>query len=230
MIESKHLDMAPNAVDDQYKNCHDEMLQVVTGELLDRELTTAGLSSAWQQEVCKAPIAGGQEMHTKALAIYGHNKDFRESFTKDVETLGGNASVYNKDFQFKSFHFLLMDSLRLLKPTECKTVYHGSGMVYTAGVGSEVRFGSFVSGDEKLSNVVEESETVFTINTCSAIDLYKSACQPSDVGSWLLSPAEVFQVEEVEKYTDLDDNSYIKIVLRSSKIESNNDCQYNFPR
>ncbi|XP_062333356.1 ecto-ADP-ribosyltransferase 4 [Osmerus eperlanus] len=228
MIESKDLDMAPNAVDDQYKNCRDEMFQVVIRELLERELATTELSSAWQQEACKAPIPGGDEMHTKALAIYGHNKSFRDSFTKGVETLGGNANVYIKDFQFKSFHFLLMDSFQVLKPRKCQTLFHGSETVYTAGVGSKVRFGSFVSAEENLSNVVEESETVFKITTCSAIDLYKSACQPSDVGSWLLSPAEVFQVEEVKKHTE-DDNSYTLIVLSSLKNESNHDCQY-FPR
>ncbi|XP_046900925.1 ecto-ADP-ribosyltransferase 4-like isoform X2 [Hypomesus transpacificus] len=229
VIESKNLDMAPNTVDDQYEKCRDEMFQVVKGGLLNRELNTSELSSDWQQETCKMVMPGGEEMHTKALAIYGHNKRFRVDFTKAVETLGGNANVYNKDFQFKSFHFLLMDSFQVLKPTKCQTLFHGSETVYTAGVGSEVRFGSFVSADEKLSSVVEESKTVFNITTCLAIDLYNSACQPSDVGSWLLSPAEVFQVKEVKNHSD-DDYSYIEIVLGSLRNESNHDCQYNFPR
>lgn len=230
---SKDLDMAPNAVDDQYKECRDQMFHRVTEELLDRELnTTEGFKLAWKQKNCPTLIPGGDRNHTDALAVFGHNKYFRHNFNDKVETLGGNASVYNKEFPFKSLHFLLMDSFRLLKPAKCQTVYRGVEKKFKATVGSEVRFGRFTSAGLKHSAAVEDGldGTVFNITTCSAINLYENACEPSDVGSWLIPPAEVFMVDAVDNIQDIDDNNYIQITLRSLRMASNHDCSYKVPR
>lgn len=229
---SKKLDMAPNAVDDQYKECRDQMFLRVTQELLGRELnTTEGFNNAWKQGNCPKVIPGGDRIHTNALAVFGHNKKFRNTFNDKVETLGGNVSVYNQEFQFKSFHFLLMDSFRLLKPAKCRTVYRGVEKKYAATVGSEVRFGRFTSAGLKHSAAVEDSSdgTVFNITTCSAINLYENSCEPSDVGSWLIPPAEEFTVDAVDDVEDKDDNTYRQITLRSFRMASTHDCYYTFP-
>ncbi|XP_045073594.1 T-cell ecto-ADP-ribosyltransferase 2-like [Coregonus clupeaformis] len=140
----KQMDMAPNAVDEQYTHCRQQMLEkVLEGGLLKEELNSSPeYSAAWGVKQCTKLIPGGVKEHTTALVAYDHGGNaFRKNFNNAVENQGGNVNVYNGNFQFKSLHFLLMDAMRLLKPNNCQTVFRGSSKMYEAQVGSEVRFG-----------------------------------------------------------------------------------------
>ncbi|XP_038854958.1 uncharacterized protein LOC120052200 [Salvelinus namaycush] len=81
--------MVPNAVDDQYTHCREQMLKkVVEGGLLEEELTgSIEYSSAWQAKQCTKLIPGGVKQHTAALVVYGHGGNvFRKIFNEAVET------------------------------------------------------------------------------------------------------------------------------------------------
>ncbi|XP_055779866.1 T-cell ecto-ADP-ribosyltransferase 2-like [Salvelinus fontinalis] len=236
VTQAKVMDMVPNAVDDQYTHCREQMLKkVVEGGLLEEELKgSTEYSSAWQAKPCTKLIPGGVKKHTDALVAYGHGGNgFRKIFNQAVETQGGNVTVYNGNFRFKSLHFLLMDAMRLLKTENCKTVFRGSSKEYEAQVGSEVRFGRFTSTKAKRSDVEEaasDSGILFNITSCTVVNMDEYSCFPESIDQ-LISPAEVFRVAEVNNVRNKD-HEYREIVLTSSRthtIDSIRDC-YLFPR
>ncbi|XP_029529421.2 T-cell ecto-ADP-ribosyltransferase 1-like [Oncorhynchus nerka] len=236
VTQAKVMDMVPNAVDDQYTLCREQMLKkVVEGGLLEEELKNSKkYSDAWGAKQCTKLIPGGVKQHTDALVAYGHGgNEFRKMFNQAVETQGGNVTVYNGNFQFKSLHFLLMDAMRLLKTENCQTVFRGSSKDYEAQVGSEVRFGRFTSTKAKRSDAEESASDngiLFNITSCTVVNVDDYTCF-SDSIDQLISPAEVFRVAEVKNVRN-EDYEYREIVLTSSRthsIDSIRDC-YLFPR
>ncbi|CAB1328164.1 unnamed protein product, partial [Coregonus sp. 'balchen'] len=232
----KQMDMAPNAVDEQYTHCREQMLEkVLEGGLLKEELNSSPeYSAAWGVKQCTKLIPGGVKEHTTALVAYGHGGNaFRKNFNNAVENQGGNVNVYNGNFQFKSLHFLLMDAMRLLKPNKCQTVFRGSIKMYEAQVGSEVRFGRFTSTKAKRSDseeVATDNGSLFNINSCTVVNVENYTCFSESIDQ-LISPAEVFRVAEVKSVSN-EDHEYREIVLTSSRthsIDSVRDC-YLFPR
>lgn len=236
VTQAKVMDMVPNAVDDQYTHCREQMLKkVVEGGLLEEELkNSTKYRHAWGTKQCTKLIPGGVKQHTDALVTYGHGgNEFRNMFNLEVETQGGNVTVYNGNFQFKSLHFLLMDAMRLLKTENCQTVFRRSSKDYEAQVGSEVRFGRFTSATAKRSDAEESASDngiLFNITSCTVVNVEDYTCF-SDSIDQLISPAEVFRVAEVKHVRNKDDE-YREIVLTSSRTHSIDrmlDC-YLFPR
>ncbi|XP_021474917.2 T-cell ecto-ADP-ribosyltransferase 2 [Oncorhynchus mykiss] len=236
VTQAKVMDMVPNAVDDQYTHCREQMLKkVVEGGLLEEELKgSLEYRDVWGAKQCTKLIPGGVKQHTDALVSYGHGgNEFRNMFNQAVETQGGNVTVYNGNFQFKSLHFLLMDAMRLLKTENCQTVFRGSSKEYEAQVGSEVRFGRFTTTKAKRSDAEESASDngiLFNIISCTVVNIDEYTCF-SDSIDQLISPAEVFRVAEVKNVRNKD-HEYREIVLTSSRthsIDSIRDC-YLFPR
>ncbi|XP_071382388.1 ecto-ADP-ribosyltransferase 5 [Centroberyx affinis] len=228
---AKQLDMAPDAVDDLYLRCRDQMLEKVTSGLLSEELgRSAELKTAWSANNCSTLIPGGVAEHTAALLAYAYGgKEFRKTFNNEVESMGGNASVYS-NFHFKSLHFLLTDALRLSKE-KCQTVYRVSGKNYMPQKGSQVRFGRFTSVQADHSELKEEPDleggVFFNITSCSVLNVEENTCSQEGEIELLLSPSEVFTVEEVKHISD--DYKYTEIVLKSAKLSTTDRC-YLFPR
>uniref|UniRef100_A0A8C7PJ64 NAD(P)(+)--arginine ADP-ribosyltransferase n=1 Tax=Oncorhynchus mykiss TaxID=8022 RepID=A0A8C7PJ64_ONCMY len=222
------MDMVPNAVDDQYTHCREQMLKkVVEGGLLEEELKgSLEYRDVWGAKQCTKLIPGGVKQHTDALVSYGHGgNEFRNMFNQAVETQGGNVTVYNGNFQFKSLHFLLMDAMRLLKTENCQTVFRGSSKEYEAQVGSEVRFGRFTTTKAKRSDAEESASDngiLFNIISCTVVNIDEYTCF-SDSIDQLISPAEVFRVAEVKNVRNKD-HEYREIVLTSSRTHSIDIC------
>ncbi|GAA6112108.1 T-cell ecto-ADP-ribosyltransferase 1-like, partial [Tachysurus ichikawai] len=197
--EVKMLDMAPDAVDDDFLECRDKMLKVVTDSLLQEELDSEEeFKDLWSKYsgTCRKSIPGGTSLHTDALQAYGNSKlKFRTNFNNLVYSNGTNNTTY-RDFRFKSLHFLLSDSLRLLNPTNtCRTVYYGTNKKYTVVLGTKVRFGMFLNPTTSKSaaseDVDSEEGSLFIINSCSVVDVEQKPCNCEEL-QYLLSPAEVF--------------------------------------
>ncbi|XP_047671825.1 T-cell ecto-ADP-ribosyltransferase 1 isoform X2 [Tachysurus fulvidraco] len=226
--EVKMLDMAPDAVDDDFFECRDKMLKVVTDRLLQKELDSEKeFKDLWSKYngTCKKNITGGTSLHTDALQAYRNSKDkFRTNFNKLVYSIGTNSTTY-RDFRFKSLHFLLSDSLRLLNPTNtCSTVYYGTDKKYTAVLGTEVRFGMFLnprnSKSEAIEDVISDEGSLFIINSCSVVDVEQKLCYCEDL-QYLLSPAEVFTVQKIENGPE-----YKEITLDHSDFLNNHHCSF----
>ncbi|XP_060720032.1 T-cell ecto-ADP-ribosyltransferase 1 [Tachysurus vachellii] len=224
----KMLDMAPDAVDDDFLECRDKMLKVVTDSLLQEELDSEKVfKDLWSRYngTCRNNIIGGTSLHMDALQAYGNSRvKFRTNFNSLVYSNGTNITTY-RDFRFKSLHFLLSDSLKLLNPTNtCRIVYYGTDEKYKAVLGKEVRFGMFLnpttSKDTAIEDVHSNDGSLFIINSCSVVDVEQKLCNCEEL-QCLLSPAEVFTVQKVEKVSE-----YKEITLNHSGFLSNHHCSF----
>nr|XP_014268839.2 ecto-ADP-ribosyltransferase 5 isoform X4 [Maylandia zebra] len=234
--ETRLLDFlnSTNVVDDQYKGCHEEAMKTfIESDVLKRELSE-GFQKAWNKSnECSKQIPQGRKEHTAALSVYlKADKSFIQTLNKAIETMGGNVSIYENHFNFKSLHFLLMDSMTLLKPKECKNFYVFQDGQNQPQKGSTVRFTSFTlaySDYEELKRLEDVNEnTILNLTSCFFVNLKDYVCgQEQD--EILLSPAEVFTVEQVETKTTSDGDEYLEIVLKQSGLQSSHNC-YIFSR
>ncbi|XP_022621150.1 ecto-ADP-ribosyltransferase 5-like [Seriola dumerili] len=226
--ETKLLDMAKDAVDALYSNCHKETKEkLINSGILEKELNQSqGFKKAWNSNPqCEQWMPGGIKEESLALSAYVKgDEDFLKTFNDKVETMGVNVSTYENHFHFKSLHFLLM---RSMKANKCKTGYFLSDQQYMANVGSKVRLGQFKEVEVDFSKFKEFEEFdgnfIVNITSCFFVNLNDNNCTKDIVSKLLLSPAEVFTVESVN---DKDDGSslYKEIVLKHSKVESHHDC------
>lgn len=230
---SKALDMAPNAVDDLYKGCKDEALKIINSRLLTEELKRSQkFQEAWAaHSSCTTLTPAQTNERLTALSVYVNGGDvFKDDFNAAVETLGVNVSTYKNKFHFKSFHFLLMDSMKLLDGKKCKTVHALTSKEYTATKGSKVKLGHFMEVYSNYSDLEKMEDfhgnVLFNITSCFFAKLGENTCAEKD--TMLLSPAEVFTVEDVKKVTD-GDTEYTAIILRYKEVKSSHNC-YMFSR
>ncbi|XP_039880043.1 ecto-ADP-ribosyltransferase 5-like [Simochromis diagramma] len=225
-----------DVVDDQYKGCRKEaMKKFIESDVLKQELSSSeGFQKAWNKSnECSKHIPQGRKEHSAALSVYlKGDRPFINTLNKAIETMGGNVSIYENHFNFKSLHFLLMDSMRLLKPKECKNFYVFRDGQNQPQKGSTVRFTSFTlaySDYEALKRPKHVNEsTILHLTSCFFVNLKDYVCgQEQD--EILLSPAEVFTVEQVKTKTTSDGNEYLEIVLKQSGLKSSHNC-YMFSR
>ncbi|XP_040042203.2 ecto-ADP-ribosyltransferase 3 [Gasterosteus aculeatus] len=227
---TKLLDMAPDAVDFVYDGCRKEATEkFIHSGLLEQELkNNVPFKHSWGT-TCSNQIPGGTKEHTAALSAYADGSEsFTNEFDNEVETLGVNVSTYEDRFQFKSLHFLLMDSMFLLRTKKCKPLYFVKEKEYTAQKGSKVRFGKFVKVDSSYSMLRKnddlEGMVLFNITSCFFVNLGKNICSKDNSMS-LISPAEVFTVEAVnEKIDDINESEYTEIVLQHLQLGNADVC------
>ncbi len=233
---AKVLDMALNAVDDQYDGCRTEAMEkFIHLDLLGQEQNNTAFQKAWSADAkCSKLIPGGIKEHTSALmAYFNGDAGFIKLLNNEVETQGVNVSIYETRFKFKSFHFLLMDSMKLLNPhpKKCQTVFFAPDKKYTATKGSEVRFGRFIKASSSYETLLMEDldeVIIFNITSCFFVNLGDDVCA-DEKDAVLLSPAEVFTVEEIGKKDVGDESVYTQIVLKHLKVDSFHNC-YIFSR
>lgn len=229
------LDLAPYAVDDLYNGCHAQALdKFIHSDLLGQELNRSkGFQKAWSSKSqCSKPIPGKIKEHLSALLAYVNGDvDFIKTFNNAVETLAVNVSTYEKQFHFKSFHFLLMESMTLLPPRECKTMYALTEEKYTAKKGSKVKLGRFTSVQSGYSELLKmydlDGQVLLNITSCFFANLGANVCSKEDTA--LLSPTETFTVEDVKQITDEDGSHCPVIILKHSEVVSSHNC-YIFSR
>uniref|UniRef100_UPI0037E7E6E2 erythroblast NAD(P)(+)--arginine ADP-ribosyltransferase-like n=1 Tax=Semicossyphus pulcher TaxID=241346 RepID=UPI0037E7E6E2 len=238
-VESKKLDMAPDAVDDLYHECREKANEkFIQSGLLKEELNLdQGFKKAWSANTCAKLIAGGMKEHATALSTYANGeKNFIKTFDNAVKTMGVNVSTYENSFHYKSLHFLLMDSIRLAQKQnaeQCRTVYLLREGKYTAQVGATVRFGGFTkvsTSYSEMKNFHDFDETViFNITSCFLVNLGDNICN-GDTDTALLSPAEMFTVRNVTVIEDsMNESQYTAIVLETPVSRSFHNC-YIFSR
>lgn len=228
-------DLAPDAVDDLYNGCaKDALHRFVDSDLLREELNhSRAFQRAWhrsQSPACPHVPSGGVKEHTAALRTYVTSTDtFRNALNNAVHSYGTNTTTYEDHFLFKSLHFLLMDSIRLLHPGTCKTVYAFSDPKFSVQKGSTVRFGRFSLAYSSLDTLKErdiDDEVILGINTCFFADLGENICHDEPVT--LLSPTEKFMVENVRTVAE-EDVSYHMVLLKHTQLQAMHNC-YMFSR
>lgn len=226
--------MAENAVDDLYRGCSIEAFdKFISGGLLEKELNhSVEFSRAWKTErTSLKPIPGISQEHLMALRAYCNDEDFVTTFNQAVKTLGADAEKYKEQFHFKSFHFLLTDSMRQLKSNDCKTVYALAEHEIKAN-GSIVRFGRFLKASSTFSYLKKYTDLdgnfIYNITSCFFANMGPDICGGED--AVLLSPAEKFTVENYVKVHDKEEDSdYHMITLKHANLDNFHDC-YIFSR
>lgn len=227
--------MAPDAVDDRYTGCRHKAFEMfIKGGLLNEELKLHDdLSKAWKtDEACLKQNPETSKEHLAALMAYNsEGAKYQTDFNDAVEALGANAKMYEDQFSYKSFHFLLMDSMRELQPKECVTVYADSGLGYKAPTGSKVRLGRFLKAYFSFSYLKKwadlEDSLVYNITTCFFAKMGSNICSEED--AVLLSPAEAFIVEDLKQADEADDDNYKVLTLKHAELFSYHNC-YIFSR
>lgn len=224
--------MAPHAVDDLYNGCREKALKkFIDPSVLGKELNhSKEFQTAWGKQACDKLMPGKMKEHSSALNAYFHGGEkFIETLNHDVMTLGGNRSTYEKEFHFKSFHFLLVDSMTMASRNDCKIVYAlVTGKKYSGKKGSKVRLGHFTMAHPTIKDLDVDlvDEQLLNITTCFFADMGPNVCLKKKAS--LLSPSEVFTLEDIQEVKD-EDHDYSMIFLKHFQVKTLHNC-YAFSR
>ncbi|XP_052616150.1 T-cell ecto-ADP-ribosyltransferase 2-like [Peromyscus californicus insignis] len=228
LTEPPNLDMAPNAFDDQYEGCVEDMERKAPQLLQEDFNMNKKLKLEWEmaekrwKEIKNAMSTpkGFHDFHGTALVAY--TGKIYIDFNRAVRTFKENPG----NFHYKAFHYYLTRALQLLS-TKCYDVYRGtSNKFHYSGKGS-VRFGQFASSSLEERVALEgfggESGTLFIIRTCLGVNIKEFSYKPEQK-EVLIPGYEVFP--KVTKTAS--GKGYDKIFLHSpERKESNFNCFYS---
>nr|XP_015856163.1 T-cell ecto-ADP-ribosyltransferase 2-like isoform X2 [Peromyscus maniculatus bairdii] len=184
LTEFFDLDMAPDAFDDQYEGCVEDMERKAPqllqedfnmNEELKHEWVKAEVEWKKKKKTVKYP-KGFHDFHGTAVVAYtGHALN---NFHTAVREFKKNPS----NFHYKAFHYYLTRALQLLSNQSCYSVYRGSkNKFHYSGEGS-VRFGHF--GSSSFNRTVAYVDfngatgTLFTIKTCLGANITEFSYKP----------------------------------------------------
>ncbi|XP_059108949.1 T-cell ecto-ADP-ribosyltransferase 2-like [Peromyscus eremicus] len=178
LTEPPNLDMAPNAFDDQYEGCVEDMERKAP-QLLQEDFNMNGdLKREWEKseklwkEIKNATSTpkGFHDFHGTAVVAYTGNvhKDFNRAVREFKKNPG--------DFHYKAFHYYLTRALQLLSNQSCHSVYRGTKNKFHYRGDGSVRFGQFASSTSARkiavsSTFLSEQGTLFNIKTCLGVDI-----------------------------------------------------------
>lgn len=226
LTEPPKLDMAPDAFDDQYEGCVEEM-EKKAPELLEKDFNmNRRLKLEWERaeqkwEMIKNRMSypkGFLNLHGTALVTY--TGDIHKDFNDAVREFKKNPD----NFHYRAFHYYLTRALQLLSNQNCYSVYRGTkDRFHYSGKGS-VRFGQFASSslnkEVALKNFSGATGTLYTIKTCLGVYIKAFSYYPSE--EEVLIPAyEVYHKVSVTQ-------SGKEIFLDSPRREKSNfNCFYS---
>ncbi|XP_053114856.1 erythroblast NAD(P)(+)--arginine ADP-ribosyltransferase-like [Hemicordylus capensis] len=197
------LDMAPNSFDDQYWGCADNAS--LEDPVHTDFASNANYAKIWEASKSKWYGMDHSSFPSNLKPVYGiavltyTDNEVYKAFNEAVREGGQSQQYYQRNFTFKSFHFLLTRALQVLKKTtkpECYTVYRGvSGIRFTVSKSQKiVRLGQFSSAS--LSREIALSfgkDMFFTIYTCLGVSIEKLSLRPHQK-EVLVPPYETFTV------------------------------------
>lgn len=215
------LDMAPNAVDDMYSGCKDEMEYRVKTEYLlneknrDKNFTLAWseaekyYNKKWKRHKGRRPSSSslGKE---QIMAVYVYSLDKPRVYLGFNNAVRTQRSQYKTTFRYHSLHFFLTDALQTLnarKPEDerCVTSYRRANSYFSQDVlNKAVRFGSFTSSSMGWypSSGRFGDKSCFEIVTCFGADVSLYSKLGEAEREVLIPPYEVFKVTRVERRSD----------------------------
>ncbi|XP_074836733.1 ecto-ADP-ribosyltransferase 5-like [Carettochelys insculpta] len=184
-----NLTMEPDAFDDQYLGCANEMDELAPG-LLEEEMSKSLLfrkvwkiaTEKWERVKTKISLPRGfTDEHGRAIIAYSdkykyNNEAFQRTFNEAVRGAGVSRVHYMDSFQFKAFHYYLTRALQLLRGS-CEETYNLT--VYWRVFETEVacqekpfRFGYFASSSMNRERAQRFSvDKLFAIHTCFGVQI-----------------------------------------------------------
>ncbi|GAB1303373.1 T-cell ecto-ADP-ribosyltransferase 1 [Apodemus speciosus] len=192
------LDMAPNAFDDQYKGCVQQM-ENKAPELLQEDFNmNVELKLEWRKAQIKwneikngSYPKGFNDFHGTAVVAY--TGDIHRNFNKVTREFKKNPA----NFHFRAFHYYLTRALQLLSNQSCRLVYRGADSKFGYKGKGSVRFGQFVSSSTDESKAFSppffcNSGTKFFIRTCLGVYIKNFSYYPQEE-EVLIPGYEVYQ-------------------------------------
>ncbi|XP_019380598.1 PREDICTED: ecto-ADP-ribosyltransferase 5-like isoform X2 [Gavialis gangeticus] len=229
------MDMMPDAFDDQYIECTEEMEEIAPA-LMEREMKISKIlkttwektESKWKKVKRKKTVyatlpSDFKEEHGRAIIAYTDN-EFHKEFNEAVRTSGASPVAYNTSFHFKAFHYYLTRALQLLRE-ECEVmysmpVYRGiRDVIFQSSGSGPIRFGHFASSSlEKDIAEAFGGDSFFTIHTCFGVNIVRFSHYKEEE-EVLIPTHEIFSVDAGDR-----NNSFI---LRSTSWTcSHFNCAY----
>ncbi|XP_067837249.1 ecto-ADP-ribosyltransferase 5-like [Heptranchias perlo] len=208
-----HLDMAPNSaayIFTQSPESDEIAINYIQAERNRSQKFDEVWKIAEKHMKCKVP-SGLKREHM--LAVYAYTlqdpkgNGFHSMFNEAVRRYGATDSIYDKSFNFKSFHYLLSTALQKLRVVSGNTTYHtyrGISKLVKSIKGATVRFGYFASSslDEQVAlGFIDKSKninTIFEITTDYGTPIYNCSSEPHE-NEILILPYEVFRVGRISQ-------------------------------
>ncbi|XP_027764209.1 erythroblast NAD(P)(+)--arginine ADP-ribosyltransferase-like [Empidonax traillii] len=230
-IQEVALDMAPNAFDDQYQDCSNEMVEELLALNRSEFALNSNYSKAWDDATVKwrrHPSLGSLRWKEEAIALMAYTLEtaLYKDFNRAVPVAGRSRQEYLDNFPFKVVHFLLTEALDDLRDAQthprCLHVYRGvRGVRFTAQPGDIVRFGQFTSASQS-KDVAETfgTDTFFELDTCHGAAIRDFSFMPWEE-EVLIPPFETFNVTSVTRQ-----GAKTRIQLRPHGVYSKYDCAW----
>ncbi|XP_067438123.1 ecto-ADP-ribosyltransferase 5-like isoform X5 [Thunnus thynnus] len=225
------LNMAPDAVDDMYCGCTEEMKDKVKKYF--KKENVGKFKEAWTNCSNKHPKDKAlTKNHMQAICVYTsqyekipNNKTPYEEFNTAVRT---GRNIYGRSFKFHFLHYWLTTAIQTLKKSQnCQTAYRRTGDDYTGNVNDIIRFGAFASSSKRKDRILFGNKTCFKIETCSGAYLKNYSRFPKEE-EVLIPPYETFKITDIiegrNKFPDLKDCEKV-FVLKSVGDKSNLNCK-----
>ncbi|NWI21827.1 NARE ribosyltransferase, partial [Crypturellus soui] len=216
------LDMAPNAFDDEYRDCAGAMEAKLPAlnqfEMARNNIYAKAWADATVEQRKRRPLRlrsrGLTVAQETALIAYTMDTPLYKNFNEAVHGAGASRQHYHNTFHYKTLHFLLTRALQVLRnaqPSRCHHVYRGvSGYRFTAKRRSYVRFGRFTSCSLRPNCAKSFGcHTIFSVETCHGALIRDFSCFPQEE-EVLVPPSEVFEVTNVRQ-----EQNTVVIELRS---------------
>ncbi|XP_052616149.1 T-cell ecto-ADP-ribosyltransferase 2-like [Peromyscus californicus insignis] len=229
LTEASNLDMAPNAFDDQYEGCVEDMERKAP-QLLQEDFNMNGdLKLEWEKAEQRwkeiknttSTPEGFQDFHGMALVAYTGN--IHEGFNRAVREFKKNPL----NFHYKAFHYYLTRALQLLSNQTCYSVYRGTKNKFHYRGDGSVRFGQFASSTSAwkiaVSTFLSEHGTLFNIKTCLGVDIKAFSFFPQE--EEVLIP--VYEVYHKVTVTQNAKGSDIIFLGSPKRKKSNFNCYYS---
>ncbi|XP_076415665.1 T-cell ecto-ADP-ribosyltransferase 2-like [Peromyscus maniculatus bairdii] len=231
LTEPSDLDMAPNAFDDQYEGCVEDMERKAPqllqedfnmNEELKREWKKAEKQWKEKKKTMKYP-KGFHDFHGTAVVTYtGHALNNFHTAVREFKKNPGN-------FHYKAFHYYLTRALQLLRNQNrrCYKVYRGNKNKFRYSGNGFLRFGHFGSSSFNktvaLNSFGGATGTLFTIKTCLGVNISGFSYKPEQK-EVLIPVYEVYQSVTINARRK--ENEEI-VLLYPKRGKSNFNCFYS---
>ncbi|XP_069825494.1 ecto-ADP-ribosyltransferase 5-like isoform X2 [Dendropsophus ebraccatus] len=171
--------MMPDAFDDQYICCEEEMEREMVKVLAEERkyqqfnVMWEKATKNWNREKLNLPTSFKDE-YGVAVVLYTMEGPYPiyKQLNNNISIAGTSRDYYMNNFHFKALHFYLTRALQELRQGCAKrfTTYRGTKLDYK--VSSELRFGQFASSSQH-KNIAQffGTTTFFTISTCFGVDI-----------------------------------------------------------
>ncbi|XP_042260016.1 ecto-ADP-ribosyltransferase 4-like [Thunnus maccoyii] len=190
------LDMAPESVDADYRDCPDDMETQVENKYFKNE-NVGDFARYWSHQTITECLNKGNNVLTKnqrqAICLYT-SKYMAEVFNKAVRT---SKNIYGSSFKFHYLHYWLTTAIQKLnkiqKTTDCPITYRRSKHIFTGKEKDTIRFGEFASSSTRPDLTKYGSETCFKITTCSGASVGDYSIYPKEK-EVIIPPYETFNI------------------------------------